>query len=88
MLILLALLLSACGTDPEPVTCAEDELLDGDACVPEVCRTGSWGSLETGSDTLYVDGSAETGGDGSEDRPFTVIQDGLDATGSGGMVAS
>ncbi|MDP6932923.1 MAG: right-handed parallel beta-helix repeat-containing protein [Myxococcota bacterium] len=84
--LLLALLL-ACGTDPEPVTCAEGELLDGDACVPEACGTGTWGELETDGDTIYVDGSAEDGGDGSRDRPFTVIQEGLDTQDGDGMVA-
>jgi hypothetical protein len=41
--LLLALLITACNTDPEPVTCAEGELLDGDTCVPEACGTGTWG---------------------------------------------
>ncbi|MDP6931928.1 MAG: hypothetical protein QGG40_03390 [Myxococcota bacterium] len=81
MPLLLALLLTACGTDPEPLTCAEGELLDGDACVPEACGTGTWGDLETDGDTIYVDASAEDGGDGSMDRPFTVIQEGLDTQG-------
>ena len=85
--LFLSLLLSACGTDPEPVSCVQGELLDGDACVPEICGTGTWGELETGSDTIYVDGSAESGGDGSKDRPFTVIQEGLDVQGTDGMVA-
>ncbi|MDP6935552.1 MAG: hypothetical protein QGG40_21715, partial [Myxococcota bacterium] len=86
MPLLLALLLSACGTDT-PLTCAEGELLDGDACVPEACGTGTWGDLETDGDTIYVDGSAEEGGDGSKESPFTVIQEGLDAQGEDGMVA-
>ncbi|MDP6935208.1 MAG: right-handed parallel beta-helix repeat-containing protein, partial [Myxococcota bacterium] len=46
-----------------------------------------WGDLETDSDTIYVDASAEDGGDGSKDSPFTVIQEGLDAQGRNGMVA-
>ncbi|MDP6932203.1 MAG: right-handed parallel beta-helix repeat-containing protein [Myxococcota bacterium] len=84
--LLLALLL-ACSTDTEPVTCAEGELLDGDACVPEACGTGTWGDLETNGDTLYVDASAEAGGDGSKESPFTVIQEGLDAQEERAMVA-
>ena len=63
MPLLLALLL-ACSTDPEPLTCAEGELLDGDLCVPEVCGTGTWGDLETDGYTIYVDASADAGGDG------------------------
>ena len=86
MPLLLALLLSACGTDT-PLTCAEGELLDGEQCVPDACGTGTWGDLETGGDTLYVDASAEDGGDGSMESPFTVIQEGLDAQGRKGMVA-
>ena len=39
MPLLLALLL-ACSTDPEPLTCAEGELLDGDVCIPEACGKG------------------------------------------------
>ena len=54
----------------------------------EACGTGTWGDLETDEDTVYVDGSAEAGGDGTADSPFTSIQDGLDAMGTtGGMVA-
>ncbi|MDP6935736.1 MAG: hypothetical protein QGG40_22640, partial [Myxococcota bacterium] len=49
--------------------------------------TGTWGDLETDGDTIYVDASAEDGGDGSKDSPFTVIQEGLDAQGKNGMVA-
>ncbi|MDP6935529.1 MAG: right-handed parallel beta-helix repeat-containing protein, partial [Myxococcota bacterium] len=56
-------------------------------CVPEACGTGTWGDLQTDGDTIYVDASAEAGGDGSKDRPFTVIQEGLDAQGEDGMVA-
>ncbi|MDP6932910.1 MAG: right-handed parallel beta-helix repeat-containing protein, partial [Myxococcota bacterium] len=73
--------------DPDPLTCAEGELLDGESCVPEECGTGTWGDLQTDQDTLYVDGSAQTGGDGSQQSPFTVIQDALDAQGKDGMVA-
>ncbi|MDP6934599.1 MAG: right-handed parallel beta-helix repeat-containing protein, partial [Myxococcota bacterium] len=80
-------LLTACGSDPEPLTCGEGELLDGETCVPEACGTGTWGNLETDPDTVYVDASAEAGGDGSEDRPFTVIQEGLDAQDDKAMVA-
>ncbi|MDP6934215.1 MAG: right-handed parallel beta-helix repeat-containing protein, partial [Myxococcota bacterium] len=84
---LLLTLLLACSTDPEPLTCAQGELLDGDACVPEACGTGTWGDLQTDGDTIYVDASAEDGGDGSEESPFTLIQEGLDAQGKSGMVA-
>ncbi|MDP6931930.1 MAG: right-handed parallel beta-helix repeat-containing protein, partial [Myxococcota bacterium] len=86
MPLLLALLL-ACSTDPEPLTCAQDELLDGEQCVPEACGTGTWGDLETDGDTIYVDASAEIGGDGSKESPFTVIQTGLDAQDDKAMVA-
>ncbi|MDP6932095.1 MAG: right-handed parallel beta-helix repeat-containing protein, partial [Myxococcota bacterium] len=84
---LLFLLVSACGTDPDPPTCAEGQLLDGEQCVSEACGTGTWGNLETDGDTIYVDGTAQSGGDGSMDRPFAGIQEGLDAQGKDGMVA-
>ncbi|MDP6934783.1 MAG: right-handed parallel beta-helix repeat-containing protein, partial [Myxococcota bacterium] len=87
MPLLLSLLLTACGTDPEPLTCAEGELLDGEQCVPEACGTGAWGNLQTDGDTIYVDASAKDGGDGSKESPFTVIQEGLDAQGDKAMVA-
>ncbi|MDP6934306.1 MAG: right-handed parallel beta-helix repeat-containing protein, partial [Myxococcota bacterium] len=81
-------LLLACGpSEPGPVHCGSDEILDGEICVPEACGTGTWGDLETDGDTIYVDASAEDGGDGSKDRPFTVIQAGIDAQGQYRMVA-
>ncbi|MDP6935685.1 MAG: hypothetical protein QGG40_22385, partial [Myxococcota bacterium] len=89
MPLLLALLL-ACGTDdttPLASPCVEGELLDDEQCVPEACGTGTWGDLDTDSDTIYVDASADAGGDGSRDRPFTVIQEGLDAQDDKAMVA-
>ncbi|MDP6933876.1 MAG: right-handed parallel beta-helix repeat-containing protein, partial [Myxococcota bacterium] len=87
MFLLPALYLAACSTDPEPLTCAEGELLDGDACIPEVCGTGTWGDLQTDSDTLYVSAAADADGDGSRDRPFPTIQQGLDAQDEPAMVA-
>ncbi|MDP6933297.1 MAG: right-handed parallel beta-helix repeat-containing protein, partial [Myxococcota bacterium] len=76
------------GTTEEDPPCQEGELLDGDSCVPEACGTGTWGEVQTDADTVYVDGSAQADGDGSEARPFTTIEDGLDAMGtSGGTVA-
>ena len=64
-----------------------DEFPDG--CVPQECGLGRWGNLEVDGETVYVDANAAEGGDGSEQAPFTSIQDGLDAAGEtgGGMVA-
>ena len=60
-----------------------------DGCVPEECGVGRWGDLEVDGDTVYVDVAAPDGGDGSEEAPYNVIQDGLDAAGEagGGLVA-
>ena len=86
--------------DPEPSPCEAGyrqdhdlptEFLDDypDGCVPQECGLGRWGNLEVDGNTVFVDVQAEEGGDGSEQAPFTSIQDGLDAVGKagGGMVA-
>ena len=58
-------------------------------CVPAACGYSNWGDLDTTETTVYVDASAETGGDGSIDAPFDTIQQGADAAGDagGGLVA-
>ncbi|MDP6935260.1 MAG: hypothetical protein QGG40_20235, partial [Myxococcota bacterium] len=88
MSLILTLLLAACGTEePAALTCAEGELLDGERCVPEACGIGTWGNLQTDEVTVYVDASAEAGGDGSKESPFTIIQEGIDAQDQRAMVA-
>ncbi len=85
---LLPTLLLACQGGPGPATaCPDGQIPDGTTCVPEACGTGTWGNLETADDTVYVDVTANAGGDGSKDAPFASIQDGLDAQGRDGMVA-
>ena len=84
--LLLCASMCACESPPE---CAEGTVADGDVCVPEACGIGTWGDLPVDGDTVYVDGAADPGGDGSEDAPLASIQDGLDLAGSrgGGQVA-
>ncbi|MDP6933653.1 MAG: right-handed parallel beta-helix repeat-containing protein, partial [Myxococcota bacterium] len=64
--------------DTTRTTCAAGEILDGESCVPEACGTGTWGDLQTGSDTIYVNATAEEGGDGSIDHPLLSIQEAMD----------
>lgn len=91
-----SLLAGACGVEPEPQKdsappadpCGEGLVQDSDGgCVPEACGQGRWGAIEGA--TVFVDASAETGGDGSQQAPFTSIQQGLDAAAAagGGTVA-
>ncbi len=64
--LLLALALTACTPNGEETTPgAASEVLDGETCVPEACATGTWGAVEGNADTVYVDGTADPGGDGS-----------------------
>jgi hypothetical protein len=91
-----AILLTACsdqtpppGTDASPAdtACAEGEIDDGGACVPEACGTGTWGDVVGAA--FFVDAAAAEGGDGSQAAPLRAIQDGADAAGDagGGVVA-
>lgn len=78
----LALLLAACSRDAPPakeLTCPAGELDDAGSCVPVECGRGTWGNLDVDGDTVFVDASAEEGGDGAEAAPFQTIGDGLDA---------
>ena len=68
--------------DPELPLEFYDDFPDG--CVPQECGIGRWGGLQVDEDTFLVDVHAGEGGDGSEQAPFTSIQDGLDAAGDGG----
>lgn len=87
----LALFLGGCSDavpSPGPGTrCADGEVDDGGACVPEACGIGTWGTIEGA--TVFVDLAAADGGDGSQDAPFRSIQEGADAAGDagGGVVA-
>jgi len=76
------------GPDSDP-GCDTGYLEDDGECVPAACGIGTWGNLEVGEGTVYVDIAAAGGGDGSEAAPFASIQEGLDAAGDadGGLVA-
>ncbi len=90
------LLAPGCGGEPgappdtqEPRACAEGYHADGDACMPEACGVGTWGDLPVDEASIYVDASADEGGDGSEGAPLRAIQPALDlaAERGGGLVA-
>lgn len=52
------------------------------------CGEGRWGAAPVTADTQYVDGSYVGGdGDGSAERPWRSIQDGIDAAAAGCIVA-
>jgi hypothetical protein len=76
---------------PEPPApdCPDGTVADGESCVPEACGVGTWGDLPTDEATVFVDGAAAEGGDGSATAPFTSIQAAADAASSagGGLVA-
>lgn len=76
--------------ESEPFPCGHGYILDpdlpaeyvetfADGCVPAACGIGQWGNLRVDGDTLFVDARASSGGDGSQQAPFTSMQDGLDA---------
>ncbi len=69
----------------EPVECEDGYLDDRGSCVPQACGVGDWGDIELTADAVFVDAAAADGGDGSQEAPFTNIQQGLDA--GTGMVA-
>ncbi len=75
--------------DDDDDACGEGYVDDNGECVPEHCGVGTWGDLDVGPDTVYVDAAAQDGGDGSEGAPYTTLQDGFDAAGAagGGFVA-
>ena len=85
---LLLLGLSACsGRLPLPLwlpECADDELVDGEACVPAACGTGTWGAIVRDDATIHVDAGAGAGGDGSEAGPLLSIQAAADLAASWG----
>jgi len=66
------------GDSGDP-TCGEAELWDGVACVPEGCGAFPWGGQEH-QDALYVDVTAASGGDGSQDAPFGTLSAALEAS--------
>ena len=71
--------LMGCTEDP----CGPGETLDEDICRPEACGTGTWGNLQSGEDSLYVNAAAGEGGDGSQASPFGSIAAALDAAALG-----
>jgi|GEM_PF-1921420 len=81
----LAVLLALTGcpeTPPDPPTCGPGELRDdADACVPQACGTGAWGSHEPHptEPTYHVLASAEAPGDGSAEAPFPRLSSALEA---------
>lgn len=88
-------MLLACGEadpgdptpEPEPDTatpCAAGEVRDGEACVPEACGVGRWGSLEIDGTTVHVHAAAAPGGDGTASAPLTSVQAGVDLAGERG----
>jgi len=77
----------ATWTQPQTSECPEGEIPDGDGCVPELCGSGTWGDLELDERTIFVNADTAAGGDGSQDRPFLQIQDGVNAAAGGGAVA-
>jgi len=98
--VALAALAVGCAEDPSGSSddddsasvepgCEAGYLLDGDTCVPEACGIGTWGNLEVGPGTVYVDIQAGSGGDGSAEAPYRAIWQGLNAVteAGGGMVA-
>ncbi len=94
MILLLLLLFAACSPPPgdgdnRASACAEGYVSDGDACVPETCGTGRWGTLPVDDATVFVSLDADDGGSGSEDAPLPSIQAALDLAGArgGGLVA-
>lgn len=73
------------------VPCPAGQLaVPGDAACRDVapCGSGTWGDIPVAADTQHVDASY-TGGnnDGSASRPWTRIQDGIDAVSPGAIVA-
>jgi hypothetical protein len=89
-------LLVACdaGQTPERyelgIPCAVGEVLDETlTCVPSACDAGRWGPIDPAEVEVFVDQAAAPEGDGSPERPFPTIQQGLDAAGAagGGVVA-
>jgi len=75
--------------DDDDDACDDGYVDDGGECVPENCGVGPWGNLPVTPDTVYVDGEATDGGDGSEAAPLDTIGAGMDAAGAagGGLVA-
>jgi hypothetical protein len=52
------------------------------------CGAGTWGDIPVGATTQYVDQAYAGGGsDGSAAKPWTTIQEGIDAAGNGAIVA-
>ena len=68
-----------------------EDFLDGfpDGCIPQSCGVGRWGNLDIDEHTVFVDAHAKGDGNGTEDAPFALIQDGLELAGAqeGGLVA-
>lgn len=85
--------LSACHPEPwapqAPASCGAGEILDGEECVPEACGAAPWGAVPVDAGTVFVDGAAAAGGDGSEATPLNAIQAGVDLAASrdGALVA-
>ncbi len=85
-LAVLLLLLAGCqAPDGEPL-CPEGQVQDEatEDCVPEHCGEGPWGLIERDEDTVHVAPWGDNDGDGSEEDPFSSIQDGADEAGQEG----
>jgi len=51
------------------------------------CGEGKWGDLPTGASTHYVDGAFSGASDGTAERPWSTIADGVANAPAGGLVA-
>ena len=51
------------------------------------CGSGQWGNLPVDGQTQYVDGAYQGSSDGTAERPWSTIQNAIDAAPPGGMVA-
>ena len=54
---------------------------------PEGCGDGTWGNIEDGLNTIYVDGGAAASGDGSKAGPVKTLAEALALAPEGGRIA-
>jgi len=73
-----------------PVACAPGEMeVPGESSCRQVapCAPGTWGDIPVDGTTQYVDAAAPGGADGSAQKPWPTIQEGVAAAASGAIVA-
>lgn len=84
--LLTVLLLLACsGEPPSTEACLAGEHREGDACIPDTCGDTRWGAMD-GEAQWYVD-PAVSGGDGTQEAPFSTVVEALDAAGEDELIA-